>query len=129
MTLEEEALFANDTFYLAFTRKDFPAMQRLWAATHATLCIHPGWHALRGRDEIFESWRHILGNPQQPGIDFYNATAETFGSVVLVTCYEELPGSICVATNGFVEEDGGMRMFHHHSGACANPPAPRGSAP
>ena len=131
MTLEQEALFANDTFYLAFTQKDYPAMERLWAAEHTALCIHPGWPALRTRDEILESWRRILENPQQPGIDFYNATAETFDSVVMVTCYEELPGSVCVATNGFVREGGDMRLFHHHSGHCANPPPPTrsGAAP
>ena len=122
MTLEQEALFANDTFYLAFTQKDFPAMERLWAVKHRTLCIHPGWRALTSREEILESWRRILENPQQPGIDFYNASAETFDSIVLVTCYEELPGSVCVATNGFLREGGDMRMFHHHSGPCANPP-------
>ncbi len=126
MTLEEEALFANDTFYLAFTHKDFAAMERLWAADHPTLCIHPGWRALVERDEIVESWRQILGNPQQSGIDFYNASAKAFESVVMVTCYEELPGSVCVATNGFVKEGGDMRMFHHHSGPCADPPAPTG---
>ena len=124
MTLEEEALFANETFYLAFTQKDFPAMKRLWAARHPTLCIHPGWRALRTLEEILESWRQILENPQQPGIDFYNATAETLDSVVMVTCYEELPGSVCVATNGFFREGADMRMFHHHSGPCANPPPP-----
>ena len=126
MTLEEEALFANDTFYLAFTHKDFGAMERLWAADHPTLCIHPGWRALVERGEIVESWRQILGNPQQSGIDFYNPAARAFESVVMVTCYEELPGSVCVATNGFVKEGGDMRMFHHHSGPCADPPPPTG---
>ena len=63
MTLEEEALFANDTFYLAFTQKDFPAMQRLWAATHATLCIHPGWHALSGPRR---NRRELAEHPREP---------------------------------------------------------------
>ncbi len=122
MTFEEEALFANDTFYLAFTQKDYAAMERLWAARYPTLCIHPGWRALGTREEILESWRQILGNPQQPGIDFYNATAASLDSVVMVTCYEELPGSVCIASNGFVREGGELRMFHHHSGPCASPP-------
>lgn len=124
MTLEDQALFANESFYLAFTRKDYPAMERLWAAEHPTLCIHPGWPALGERDAILKSWRQILENPQQPGIDFYNAAAVAFDSVLMVTCYEELPGSVCVATNGFIKEGGDMRMFHHHSGPCANPPPP-----
>ena len=125
---EQLAMFANDAFYLAFAQKDFNAMQRLWATRCPTLCIHPGWPAIHERAGIVASWRRILGNPEQPGIDFYNATAYRAGSVVMVTCYEELPGSICVASNGFVKEDGAMRMFHHHSGACAEPPAPRGVA-
>ncbi len=124
MNLEEEALFANDIFYLAFTQKDVAAMERLWAEDHPTFCIHPGWPALRKREDILESWRQILENPQQPGIDFYNATVAAVGSMAMVNCYEELPGSVCVATNGFVRVDGSMRMFLHQSGPCANPPAP-----
>ena len=124
---EQLALFANDTFYLAFAQKDFPTMERLWAQRHPTLCIHPGWPAMVERKEIVHSWQRILNNPEQPGIDFYNATAGAIGSVVMVHCYEELPGSICVATNGFVKEHGEMRLFHHHSGPCANPPPPRGA--
>lgn len=127
MSPEDHARFANDTFYLAFAQKDFKSMERLWARAHATVCIHPGWPAITRREEIVESWRRILTNPEQPGIDFYNATATAVGSLVMVTCYEEMPGSICVATNGFVEEDGEMRLFHHHSGPCANPPPPSGA--
>ena len=124
---EQLALFANDTFYLAFAQKDFATMERLWAQQHPTLCIHPGWPAMVERKEIVGSWQRILNNPEQPGIDFYNATATAVGSVVMVHCYEELPGSICVATNGFVKERGEMRLFHHHSGPCANPPRPTGA--
>lgn len=127
MNAEEHALFANDTFYMAFAQKDIEAMQRLWAADHATFCVHPGWPTITGRREILESWRRILSNPEQPGIDFYNAKAIVVGDVVMVTCYEELPGSICAATNGFIAESGEMKLFHHHSGPCANPPPPSGA--
>ena len=97
MNAEEHALFANDTFYMAFAEKDIQAMERLWAADHATFCIHPGWPMIAGRREILASWRRILGNPEQPGIDF------------------------------FIAEHGGMKLFHHHSGPCANPPPPSGA--
>ena len=123
----ELALFANDTFYLAFAQKDIHAMERLWATQHATVCIHPGWPAITGRQQIVASWRSILSNPEQPGIDFYNATANRVGTTVMVTCYEQLSGSICVATNGFVREGAAMRLFHHHAGPCANPPQPTGT--
>ena len=120
----EEALFANDTFYLTFTSKNFEAMDRLWASEHPTLCIHPGWPALTERKDVVESWKRILENPGQPGMDFYNARALVVGDIVLVICYEELSGSIMVATNGFVEERGVIKLFHHHSGPCAQPPRP-----
>ena len=90
IALADEALFANDTFYLAFAEKDVEAMSRLWAKHHPTICIHPGWPAIHSRDKIVESWRRILTNPDQPGIDFYNPVAHEAGNVVLVTCYEEL---------------------------------------
>ena len=70
-----------------------------------------------------DSWRRILGNPEQPGMDFYDAEVHLLDSMALVTCYEELPGGVCLATNGFVEEDGHLRMVLHHSGVCGNPPA------
>ena len=49
----------------------------------------------------------------------FNAAGD---AIALVTCYEELPGGVCLATNGFVEEDGQLRMVMHHSGVCGNPP-------
>ena len=126
ISLADEALFANDTFYLAFAEKDVAAMSRLWAKRHPTICIHPGWPAILSRDKIVESWERILTNPEQPGIDFYNPVAHVAGDVVLVTCYEELAGGVCIATNGFVVEDG-LRLFHHQATPCANPPPPKGA--
>ena len=122
MDREEKALFANEAFYLAFSEKSVGAMDRLWATTSPTLCIHPGWPALTEREEIIEKWAMILNNPAQPGIDFYNATAHSVSDVVYVTCYEELGDTVCVATNGFIEEDDEYVMFHHHAGPCASPP-------
>lgn len=120
------ALFANEAFYLAFAQKDAAMMARLWAEEHPAQCIHPGWPAIVGRKDIVASWQRILGNPKQSGVDFYNPTAQLVGNMVMVTCYEQMPGSICVASNGFVLEGDAMRMFHHQSGPCANPPPARG---
>ena len=127
ISLTDEALFANDTFYLAFAEKDVAAMSRLWAKHHPTICIHPGWPAIHSREKIVRSWERILTNPDQPGIDFYNPVAHEAGNVVLVTCYEELPGGVCIATNGFVVEEGELRLFHHQATPCANPPPPKGA--
>ena len=119
----QQALFANEAFCLAFTQKDAHAMDELWARHAPLICIHPGWARLTNRDDIMESWRMILSNPNQPGMDFYDAQTHVHPSMVLVTCYEQLPGGVCLATNGFIEEDGAVRMVLHHSGMCGNPPA------
>ena len=120
----EQALFANEAFYLAFTETDLNAMKELWASDTPLVCIHPGWPLLTDRETIIESWRRILENPKQPGIDFFDAQAKPAAGLVLVSCYERLPGGVCVSTNGFVEEDGQMRMFLHHSGAVHESMAP-----
>jgi hypothetical protein len=118
----QNALFANEAFYLAFTRKDVDAMDTLWARERPLVCVHPGWALLTSRADIMDSWQRILENPNQPGMDFHDPLAHDHGSLVLVTCYEQLPGSVCLATNGFVKEGDALRMVLHHSGMCAQPP-------
>lgn len=115
----EQILFSNEAFYLAFSQKDLPALESLWSLTAPLVCIHPGWLRLTDRGEIIESWRRILANPEQPGMDFLEPAVHDHGAMQLVTCYEVLPGGVCLATNGFVEEEAGWRMVLHHSGACA----------
>jgi hypothetical protein len=122
----EQALFANEAFYLAFAQKDLAAMDNLWARAHPVVCVHPGWPAITDRAEIMDTWQGILGNREQPGIDFYNAEAYAIADTVVVTCYEALPNGICVASNGFVLEGGEIRLFLHHAGQCVNAPEPTG---
>ncbi len=51
-----EALFANEAFYLAFAEGDGQAMQALWSCRNELVCIHPGWAALTEREAVLESW-------------------------------------------------------------------------
>ncbi len=118
----ERALFANEAFYLAFIRKDFEAMDHLWAHSVPVVCIHPGWPALVGREAVMQSWRNILGNADQPGIDFYNAVAVDQSGTITVVCYEELRDGVLVALNAFIEEAGQLKLIHHQSAPCTNPP-------
>lgn len=124
----EQALFANEAFYLAFAQKDMSAMDALWSRHHPLICVHPGWAAITDRTDIMATWARILGNPDQPGIDFYNAEAHPVGDAVLVTCYETLPNGICVASNGFILDGSEIRMFLHHAGQCVDAPEPTGHA-
>jgi hypothetical protein len=117
-----EALFANEAFYLAFAQGDVSAMRKLWSERERVLCIHPGWAALTDREEVLDSWGRILGNADQAKVSFYGAQAIELPAAVAVVCYEVLPGSVLTATNVFVVEDGHPRIVHHQSGPCGNPP-------
>ena len=65
---EQEALLANEGFYRALGNSDMGAMEQVWARLTPVTCLHPGWTLLSGREEVLESWRTILSNPNQPRI-------------------------------------------------------------
>lgn len=115
-------LFANEAFYLAFSTKSLESMERLWALNHPVICIHPGWDALTDRDEIMGSWKNIFGIPASPQVSADRSRVFLIGSIGHVVCYENVAGSILVASNLFVEEEGQIRLVHHQAGHCANPP-------
>lgn len=116
---DEAVLRANEAFYAAFNAKDFEAMQALWSARSPVVCIHPGWNALAGRAQVMESWRAILGNPEQPRVLSGGEQVHVQGEVALVVCRELVAGAPLAATNVFVRESEGWRMVHHHSSPIA----------
>jgi ketosteroid isomerase-like protein len=116
MTDQDAVLAANLEFYRAFAARDLPAMDALWAKHVPVACLHPGWTALKDRDEIMESWMGILSNPDAPRIACYDEQAFVYGDVALVLCEEELAGGSLAASNLFVREDGSWRIAHHHAG-------------
>lgn len=122
-------LFANDAFYVAFSKRDYEAMDRVWARHAPVVCIHPGWPALTGRAEIMLSWKRILENPSTSRIRSYNAQVVMQGHIASVVCYEEVADAVLVATNNFVHEEGEIRMIHHQAGQCVNPPPPEDKMP
>ena len=115
-------LFANEAFYLAFAGGDFEAMEEVWSTDATVSCIHPGWNLLSGHDEVMESWVAILANPNATNIKYSNASAALYGSLALVTCYEELEQGFLIATNIFIHEAGAWKMIHHQAGASPVPP-------
>lgn len=119
----EQAEFANEAFYLAFESKDYDAMAHLWSEQSEIVCLHPGWPALVGREQVMESWRSILSNPRQGQVSFYAAQCQRIGAdSASVVCYEQAGDSVMVATNVFVLEDERLRLVSHQAGFCANPP-------
>lgn len=117
-------LFVNEAFYHAFSQRDFPAMEALWARAAPVLCIHPGWPALTEYAAVLESWRRILRNPATGPVTPHHARAFDYGGLATVVCYEEVQGSLLLACNTFVVEDGEIRLAQHHTSHCANPPPP-----
>ena len=116
MTDHDSVLAANLEFYRAFTARDVPGMDALWARRAPVACLHPGWTALTDRQEILSSWIGILTNPNAPSIACYDERVMLYGDTALVLCKEVLDGGTLAASNLFVREDGGWRIAHHHAG-------------
>ncbi len=55
LTDDSEILAANQAFYDAFTRADLATIEDLWASLTPIACIHPGWDALHGREDVLEA--------------------------------------------------------------------------
>ena len=113
---EDAVLAANDAFYHAFNEKDIEAMDAIWAVSPDVACVHPGWNLLFGREQVIDSWRRILSNPEQLRIFTGGETVIFAGEVALVLCRELVGGAPLAATNVFVQEDGAWKLLHHHSG-------------
>lgn len=122
MSDKAAALFVNQAFYDAFRARDLATMDALWARDEPITCIHPGWHALVGRDEVMDSWEGILTSDSAPEISCRNAEAHLLGDSAFVICYEVIAGTILVATNLLRREDREWKLVHHQAGPCDLPP-------
>jgi ketosteroid isomerase-like protein len=126
MTDRDAVLAANLEFYRAFTARDLPAMDALWARRAPVACFHPGWTALKDRDAIMESWSGILSNPDAPRIACFDEEVFLYGGdVALVLCEEELDGGTLGASNLFVRENDKWLIAHHHAGQIVRREAER----
>lgn len=123
MTDRDTLLALNQAFYRAFTERDLPAMEALWAKQIPVSCIHPGWTALFGREAVMDSWTDVLRSPDGPSIRPRNERVILHGDVAVVLCEELLGEAVLAATNLFAREDGAWRLAHHQAGPVAQPRA------
>ena len=117
----------NADFYAAFERGDLDAMTEVWLDDPHTLCTHPGALPLRGAAAITRSWALIMANT--PYIQFFltDVEATVHEDVASVTCTENVliadestdessfQGTRAVATNVFVRQGEGWRLWIHHA--------------
>lgn len=120
-------LFANETFYRAFAGRDTALMNAVWAEDEPVTCLHPGWPAVDGRDNVLQSWQAILSGPASPDIECLHAKAGIHKDTGIVICYERIGQDFLIATNIFIRSGDGWLLVHHQSGAAPEPA--EGTAP
>jgi len=120
MSDEDAILAVNADYYRAFSTGDFAAMSRIWAEDGVS-CIHPGWPALIGRDDILESYRNILHNPNRVRIAHQDASVIVAGDDGRVVCVEVVEGAALAVTNWYRRVGGTWRMIHHQASPIAMP--------
>jgi hypothetical protein len=121
MSAEDDLLFANSTYYVAFNARDPEQMDRLWAQQAPVACIHPQRPALTGRDKVLASFRAIMKMAELPKVECRQPQAFIHGDSGFVVCYEVLGRNAYVATNIFVREDDAWRMVLHQAGGLTLP--------
>lgn len=123
MTDENQAILAvNQAFYRAFEKRDIEAIGAILSKGIGTVCIHPGRSAIKGFDNIRNSWDLIFKNTSYIEIDLDIITTEISGDIgyiVLVENLMQVSGgrrikAQSMATNIFERMGGNWYMIHHH---------------
>lgn len=122
MSETDAVLFANEAFYFAVAGRDLKAMASVWAEDAEVSCIHPGWDAIHGREEVMQSWHAILRGPGPPEILCRAPQVTFYGDVASVICYEEIDGGYLLATNLYLRERGRWCMVHHQAAPTQGEP-------
>jgi uncharacterized protein (TIGR02246 family) len=113
---------AEEAFYRAFERGDLAAMADVWADDDAVVCVHPGGDRLRGRDEVLESWRQILGARMPRRFEIAGATHIQDAWLAIHCVFESISHgprlehqARVVVTNVYRLTEAGWRMIVHHA--------------
>jgi ketosteroid isomerase-like protein len=128
----ESLLELNEALYASFENADLDRMGELWidgASASSVVCVHPGWPALRGREEVMRSWAMIMANTSYIQFVLTDIEIQLAGEVAVITCVENIitaaddesgtdpvafAGAKGVATNVFLRTPGGWRLWIRH---------------
>lgn len=112
---------ANLHFYQALSVADIDAMRSVWHKSQEVRCLHPGWQAVEGHDNILRSWSAIFVNQGPLHIWPTNIEISVENEIATVECIENIDarqteaGAIMLvrATNTFRRTSGGWKMVSH----------------
>lgn len=127
MNDQDTLIRRNRAFYTALSKRDYRALDDLWADGLPVSCIHAGWPPLFGRTEVMMGVRNRL-KPSNAAIQARYETVNVTGDTALVLCEEVMGGkTVLAAANLFAREHGEWRLVHHQSGPSAARTAPQAS--
>jgi ketosteroid isomerase-like protein len=117
------AQLANEGFYRALEGLDLGAMDALWLHGPWVRCVHPGWEAITGWDNVRRSWEQIFRNTPWIRVTPSGVEVVAFEDVAIVSCSEDITTTqggdvglgVTQATNVFVRTPEGWRMAVHHA--------------
>ena len=113
----------NDRFYRALDALDLSAMDELWLHEPWVRCVHPGWDVLVGWELVRQSWQQIFESTNWMRVTATGVEVIAFGDVGLVSCSENITAkneedvglAVARATNIYLRQGEGWRIFHHHA--------------
>ena len=114
---------ANQRFYEAFGALDIQRMDEVWADSETAMCVHPGWQALVGWDNIRASWAGIFDNTTLMHFNVQYLNVVVHGDAAWVTCIEHISSVLqgrasnfgILSTNIFIRAGDDWRMIAHHA--------------
>ena len=114
---------ANQRFYEAFGALDIQRMDEVWADSEIAMCVHPGWQALVGWDNIRASWAGIFDNTTLMHFNVQYLNVVVHGDAAWVTCIEHISSVLqgrasnfgILSTNIFIRAGDDWRMIAHHA--------------
>ena len=112
-----DILRVNQEFYEAFSSSNLVMMRSVWADSSDIVCIHPGWSALRGLEDVMASWDTIFRAQEQFEIRSVGEEVRVSESLAFVICGESVNREepALIATNIFKRTEYGWKLMHHHA--------------
>jgi ketosteroid isomerase-like protein len=126
----DAVISAVRAFYAAFESLETARMEELWLKDPRIICIHPGWHKLRGWGPIMTSWERIFDGVFDMKFELGEMEVTIGGELAMVVVeenltqrgYDGVSRSQVLATNVFQRVGERWFMVLHHGSPVIAPP-------